>query len=174
MLDGTSSHLNKRNSFTIFIIPIMQNYIHSINIRKLDYNNSKPYIPLCMTKTYFPLRCWGLKKSCSSNSTRSLKPFDAMKVSAASRVAGRSWTINFLISGYLKFRKQINKLVWSNLICIYLLDCKWAAERSLTASYINNSILSFGDSIPWEVGSNSARWRRPDCTHASKGYLKAQ
>ena len=62
------------------------------------------YVPLCMTKTYLPLRCWGSKKSCSSNSTRSLRPFDAMKDSATLRVAGRSWTINFLISGYLNFK----------------------------------------------------------------------
>ena len=66
------------------------------------------YKPLCITKTYLPLRCWGLKKSCSSNSTCPVRPFDAMKDSAAMRVAGRSWTINFLISGYLNFRSSVN------------------------------------------------------------------
>ena len=53
------------------------------------------------------------------------------------------------------------------LIKNILLGCKRATERSLTASYIDNSILPFSDSIPWEVSSNSGIRCRPDCTHAN-------
>ena len=147
----------------------MQNYIAKkhipFSIDKVDHEIR--YGPLCMTKTYLPFRCWGLKKSCSSNSTRSVRPFDTIKASAASRVAGRSWTINFLISGYLNFRtSSVNERCYKAQN--YLLGCKWAAERSLTSPYINDAILAFSYSIPREISSNPRIRSGPNGAHAIK------
>jgi hypothetical protein len=117
-LDGATSRLKKsENLLPSSLFQICKTVPYAFNYykhRKLDHvrvnDNPTEYGPLCMTKTYLLLRFWGLKKSRSSNSTRSLRPFDAMKVSATLRVAGRSWTIYFLIFEYLI--SKTGQLIW--------------------------------------------------------------